>query len=104
VEVFCDFINNCSTDVYTILPKLKGTKNCISEKGQIVELYRHCVLDVLSIWDSMVVNNSKSTLDNPNGCQLSVLVDVCYVNRTKSVIKRKQSKAWFCFAERERII
>ena len=30
----------------------------------------------------MAVNNSKSTLDNPNGCQLSVFVDGCLLCQT----------------------
>ena len=35
VGLFCDFINNCSTDIYAIPPKLKGTKKCNPSKGQI---------------------------------------------------------------------
>jgi glycine hydroxymethyltransferase len=53
---------------------LMGKENA-SKLGQ---LYRHCISDSLSIWDSTTVNNSKSTLDNPNGCQLSfLLTTVC---------------------------
>ena len=34
------FVNDCNTEIYAIPSKLKGTKKCNHEKGQIVEFYR----------------------------------------------------------------
>ena len=38
--LFGDFINNCYTKIYEIHSKLKGTKKCNHEKGQIYEFCR----------------------------------------------------------------
>ena len=40
VGLFGDFINNCYTKIYEIHSKLKGTKKCNHEKGQIYEFCR----------------------------------------------------------------
>ena len=40
VGLFCKFTSNCSTEIYATPLKLKGTKKCNHEKGQIVEFYR----------------------------------------------------------------
>ena len=40
VGLFCNFINNCNTDIYATSPKLKGTKKCNHEKRQIIEFCR----------------------------------------------------------------
>lgn len=34
--LFCDFINNCSIDIYAMSSELKGTNKCIGGKRQIV--------------------------------------------------------------------
>ena len=40
VGLFKDFTNSCSTEVYAVFSKLKGTKKCICGKGQIYEFCR----------------------------------------------------------------
>ena len=47
-----------------------------------VHLYRPCTSVALSNCVTRSVNNSKSTLDSPNGCQLSVFVDGCLLCQT----------------------
>ena len=38
--LFCKFTSDCSTGIYTISSKLKGTKKCIRAKWQIEEFCR----------------------------------------------------------------
>ena len=40
VGLFCKFTSVCSTEIYAIHSKLKGTKKCIGGKRQIEEFCR----------------------------------------------------------------
>ncbi len=52
--------------IIPVFPGDGGGSSTIFEPGG---LFRRCISDALSIWDSTMVNNSKSTMDRITDCQ-----------------------------------
>ena len=59
----------CFWQLWWAKTRLFASQKRKENASKLGQLYRHCISDSLSIWDSTTDNNSKSTMDRISDCQ-----------------------------------
>ena len=73
-----------------------GLRRWQEKQSKMGFLYRHCFLETVSVWDSMAVNNSKSTMDAENW-RSNVPMFMCRQTGNlwyKMIQKGREKKGW----------